>query len=73
MRRLPFFALAFARGGMGSHHTSVTGGAFGTGAAVSGTNPLGSVLSSSGVGNGPIKRPLAPILPSTVKKPWSTR
>ena len=32
---------AFARGGMGSHHMSVTGGAFGTSAAAPGTNSLG--------------------------------
>jgi hypothetical protein len=51
------FALTFAGGGMGSHHTSVTGSAFGTGTAVLGTNSPGSALSSSGVRNGPIKRP----------------
>jgi hypothetical protein len=52
---------AFARGGMGSHHTShtpVTGGAFGTTAAAPGTNSLGTALSSSGVGDGPMKGPL---------------
>jgi hypothetical protein len=53
---------AFARGGMGSHHTSVaggmpTGGALGTSAAAPGTNSLGTALSSSGVGNGPQKGP----------------
>jgi hypothetical protein len=41
---------AFARGGMGSHHVSVTGGAFGTTAAAPGTNSLGTALSSSGSG-----------------------
>jgi len=46
---------AFARGGMGSHHTSVTGGAFGTTAATPGTNSLGTALSSSGIGDGPMK------------------
>ena len=46
---------AFARGGMGSHHTSVTGGAFGTSAAAPGTNSLGTALSSSGSGDGPMK------------------
>ena len=46
---------AFARGGMGSHHTSVTGGAFGTSAAAPGTNSLGTALSSSGIGDGPMK------------------
>jgi hypothetical protein len=46
---------AFARGGMGSHHTSVTGGAFGTSAAAPGTNSLGTALSSSGTGDGPMK------------------
>jgi hypothetical protein len=46
---------AFARGGMGSHHASVTGGAFGTTAAAPGTNSLGTALSSSGIGDGPMK------------------
>jgi len=46
---------AFARGGMGSHHTSVTGGSFGTSAAAPGTNSLGTALSSSGSGDGPMK------------------
>jgi hypothetical protein len=46
---------AFARGGMGSHQTSVTGGAFGTSAAAPGTNSLGTALSSSGSGDGPMK------------------
>ena len=51
---------AFARGGggMGSHLSSVTGGAFGTAPATPGTNSLGTALSSSGVGNGPMKGPL---------------
>jgi hypothetical protein len=48
---------AFARGGMGSH-MSVTGGAFGTSAAAPGTNSLGTALSSSGSGEGPMKGPL---------------
>jgi hypothetical protein len=42
---------------MGSH-MSVTGGAFGTSAATSGTNSLGTALSSPGVGHGPMKGPL---------------
>ena len=45
-------------GGMGSFHASVTGGAFGTSPAAPGTNSSGTALSSSGVGNGPIKGPL---------------
>jgi hypothetical protein len=49
---------ALARGGMGSHHASVTGGAFGTSPAAPGTNSLGTALSSSGAGNGPMKGPL---------------
>ena len=52
---------AFARGGgggMGSHHASSTGGAFGTSPATPGTNSLGTALSSSGVGNGPMNGPL---------------
>jgi hypothetical protein len=50
---------ALARGGgMGSHHSSVTGGAFGSSAATPGTNSLGTALSSSGTGNGPMKGPL---------------
>ena len=54
---------AFARGGgMGSHHTSatggipVTGGAYGTSPTSPGTNSLGTALSSSGTGN-PMKGP----------------
>jgi hypothetical protein len=47
----------FARGGMGSAHTSVTGGALGTSAATPGTNSLGTALSSSGMGNGPMQGP----------------
>ena len=49
--------VAFGRGGMGSH-MSMSGGAFGTSAATPGTNSLGTALSSSGVGAGPIKGPL---------------
>jgi hypothetical protein len=45
-------------GGMGSHSMSVTGGAFGTSPAAPGTNSLGTALSSSGRGNGPMKGPL---------------
>jgi hypothetical protein len=62
-------AAAFARGGgMGSSHMSATGmsatgmsatgGAFGSSAAAPGTNSLGTALSSSGVGHGPMKGPL---------------
>jgi hypothetical protein len=40
---------AFARGvGMSMHHTSVTGGAFGSSATAPGTNSLGTALPSSG-------------------------
>jgi hypothetical protein len=50
---------AFAGGGgMGSHGMSTMGGAFGTSAAAPGTNSLGTALSSSGVGHGPINGPL---------------
>jgi len=49
---------AFGRGGIGSHHSSVTGGAFGSSAAAPGTNSLGTALSSSGVGEGSMKGPL---------------
>ena len=50
---------AFARGGgMGSHQMSAMGGAFGTSAAAPGTNSLGTALSSSGIGHGPVKGPL---------------
>jgi hypothetical protein len=48
---------AFGRGGIGSHSMSVTGGAFGTSAAAPGTNSLGTALSSSGTGDGPMKGP----------------
>ena len=52
-------AAAFARGGgMGSHQMSAMGGAFGTSAAAPGTNSLGTALSSSGMGRGPVKGPL---------------
>jgi hypothetical protein len=51
-------AAAFARGGGMGSHSSVTGGAFGTSAAAPGTNSLGTALSSSGVGEGPMKGPL---------------
>jgi hypothetical protein len=50
-------ALARGGGSMGSH-MSVTGGAFGTSAATPGTNSLGTALSSSGIGHGPMKGPL---------------
>jgi hypothetical protein len=36
----------------------VTGGALGTSAAATGSNSLGTALSSNGVGNGPRKGPL---------------
>jgi hypothetical protein len=49
---------AFGRGGMGSHHMSLTGGAFGATAATPGTNSLGTALSSSGIGDRPMKGPL---------------
>jgi hypothetical protein len=56
---------AFARGGsMGSHGMSETGGAFGSSAAAPGTNSLGTALSSSGVGRGPISGPLLGTGPS---------
>ena len=52
---------AFARGGgmggMGSHHSSAAGGAFGTNPAAPGTNSLGTALSSGGAG-GAQKGPL---------------
>jgi hypothetical protein len=51
-------AVSARGGGMGSSHMSITGGAFGSSAAAPGTNSLGTALSSSGVGNGPIKGPL---------------
>jgi hypothetical protein len=51
-------ALARGGGGMGSHHSSITGGAFGTAPATPGANSLGTALSSSGAGNGPMKGPL---------------
>jgi hypothetical protein len=49
---------ALARGGGMGSHMSVTGGAFGTSAAAPGTNSLGTALSSSGIGHGPMKGPL---------------
>jgi hypothetical protein len=50
--------VAFGRGGMASHPMSMSGGAFGTTAAAPGTNSLGTALSSSGIGAGPMKGPL---------------
>jgi hypothetical protein len=42
---------AFSRGGgMGSHHSSSTGGAFGASRTAPGTNSLGTALSSGGAG-----------------------
>ena len=66
-------AAAFGRGGMGSSHMSVTGGALGTSAATPGTNSLGTALSSSGTGR-PMKGPLLGTNPpSTVRKQRSIR
>jgi hypothetical protein len=60
---------AFARGGgMGSPHMSVTGGAFGTSAVAPGTNSLGTALSSSGIGHGPIKGPLLGTSPAVERE-----
>src|ERR1700689_463909 len=56
-------ALARGGGGMGSH-MSVTGGAFGSSAAAPGTNSLGTALSSSGIGHGPMKGPLVGTSPA---------
>ena len=47
---------AFGRGGMASRSMSLAnGGAFGTSAAAPGTNSLGTALSSSGMGDHPMK------------------
>jgi hypothetical protein len=44
-------SVAFGRGGgMGSHHSSSTGGAFGASPTTPGTNSLGTALSSGGAG-----------------------
>jgi hypothetical protein len=43
--------------GMGMHHSSSSGGAFGSSAAAPGTNSLGTALSSSGRGHGRMKGP----------------
>jgi hypothetical protein len=43
--------VAFARGGLGMHHSS-SGGAFGSSAAAPGTNSLGTALSSDDPGSG---------------------
>ena len=48
---------AFGRGGMGSSHMTMTGGAFGSSGAAPGTNSLGTALPSSGVEK-PMKGPL---------------
>ncbi|SDS27886.1 hypothetical protein [Bradyrhizobium canariense] len=54
-----FSTAAFSRGGgMGSHHSSTPGGAFGTSPNAPGTNSAGTALSSSGgVGAGKEKGP----------------
>jgi hypothetical protein len=44
-------------GGMGSHHSSVTGGAFGANPTAPGTNSVGTALSSSGGSGAAIKGP----------------
>ena len=44
------FSRGSGMGGMGSHHSSATGGAFGTSPAAPGTNSLGTALSSDGAG-----------------------
>ena len=54
----PGATAASGRGGIGSHHLSMSGGAFGTTAAAPGTNSLGTALSSSEIGTGPMKGPL---------------
>jgi len=43
---------------MGSHQMSQLVRVFGTSAAAPGTNSLGTALSSSGIGHGPMKGPL---------------
>ena len=53
---------AFGRGhgggmGMGMHHSSMSGGAFGTSAAAPGTNSLGTALATAGRGEGRLKGP----------------
>jgi hypothetical protein len=52
---------AFSRGGggggMGMHHSSSTGGAFGTSVGAPGTNSSGTALSSGGIGGGAVKGP----------------
>jgi hypothetical protein len=49
---------AHSRGGaMGSHHSSVTGGAFGASPTAPGTNSAGTALSSSGGSGAAIKGP----------------
>ncbi|MBV8924775.1 MAG: hypothetical protein JOZ74_05335 [Bradyrhizobium sp.] len=46
-----YSATAFGRGGgMGSHHSSATGGAAGTNPSTPGTNSLGTALSSGRAG-----------------------
>lgn len=44
------FAGVGGMGGLGSHHSSVTGGALGTSSDTPGTNSLGTALSSDGAG-----------------------
>lgn len=44
-------------GGMGMHHSSSTGGAFGTSLGTPGTNSSGTALSSGGIGGGAVRGP----------------
>jgi hypothetical protein len=46
-----------AGGGMGMHHSSTTGGAFGASVGAPGTNSSGTALSSSGIGGGAVRGP----------------
>lgn len=48
---LPAGAALARGGGMGSHHSATSGGAFGEKVGAPGTNSLGTALSSSGTGS----------------------
>jgi hypothetical protein len=54
---VPTAAFSRGGGGMGMHHSTSTGGAFGTSVGAPGTNSSGTALSSGGIGEGAVKGP----------------
>jgi hypothetical protein len=54
---VPTAASSRGGGGMGMHHSTSTGGAFGTSVGAPGTNSSGTALLSGGIGEGAVKGP----------------